>query len=266
MPFTHKSLFAPKCLYYGHGRFGTRRRHSLSCPSVRNHTPPWPQNSRPSPHDILGVESGKPYNKARFRQLVKLYHPDLHGQNPLVSSLPRATLLERYQLIIAANELLSDPSKRKMYEVYDVGWAFKNQYRGSPASNSSSMWSGSGPYTSTAQDPGHAGWTGHYPTMRQKPIYMSNGGFAILLLFIAMGGAITQHERAKKARLRNKTLELAFHDPILLGLQDIIFSSGDKQKDDRVLEFLARRHLGLARIIGHHDPLDSGLEDNICQH
>ncbi|KAH7239828.1 J domain-containing protein 1 [Fusarium solani] len=266
MPLTSKSLVAPKCLYYGHGRFGTRRRHSLSCSSGRNHTPLWPQNPRPSPHEILGVEAGKPYNKEQFRRLVKLYHPDVHGQNPLVNSLSRATRLERYHLIIAANELLSDPSKRKMYEMYDVGWAFKNQYRGSPTPNSTSPWSGSGPYTSAAQYSRHAGWTGHYPTMRQEPIYMSNGGFAILLLFIAMGGAITQHERAKKARLRDKTLELAFHDSILLGLQDIIFSSGDKQKDERVLEFLARRHLGLVRTNGHHHPLDSGLEDNICRH
>ncbi|WAO96336.1 J domain-containing protein [Fusarium falciforme] len=266
MPFTSKALVTSKCLSYGHGRFGTRRRHSLSCPSTRNQTPLWPQNPRPSPHEILGIEAGKPYNKERFRRLIKLYHPDVHGQNPLVNSLARATRLERYHLIIAANELLSDPSKRKMYEMYDVGWAFKNQYRGPPTPNPTSTWPGSGPYTSAAQDSGHAGWTGHCATMRQEPIYMSNGGFAILLLFIAMGGAITQHERAKKARLRHKTLELAFHDSILMGLQDIIFSSGDKQKDERVLEFLARRHLGLVRTPGHHHTLESGLEDNICRH
>ncbi|RMJ13655.1 hypothetical protein CDV36_006664 [Fusarium kuroshium] len=267
MPFTSKSLVIPKYLYYGHGRFGSRRRHSLSCSSTRNHSPIWPQNPRPSPHEILGIEAGKPYNKEHFRRLVKLYHPDLHGQSPMVNSLPRATRLERYHLIIAANDLLSDPSKRKMYEMYDVGWAFKNTYREPPTTNPRHTWSRSDSHNSTSQHPGHAGWTGHYPTMRQEPIYMSNSGFAILLLFIAMGGAITQHERAKKARLRTKTLELAFHDSILVDLQDIIFSSGDKQKDERVLEFLARRHLNLARTSDHHHhPLDSALEDNICRH
>lgn len=261
MPFTPKSLVAPKCVYYGQGRLGSRRRHALSYPSTRNHTLLWPRNPRPSPHEILGIDAGMPYSKDNFLRLVKMYHPDLHGQNPMVNCLPQATRLERYHLIIAANDLLSDPSKRKIYEIYDVGWAFKSQYRASPSPNPTSTWSGS-----TTQDTGRTGWAGHYPTMRQEPIYMSNGGVAILILFVAMGGALAQLERAKKARLRNKTSELAFHDSILIGLQDIIFSSRDKQKDERVLEFLARRRLNLTRTSGHHHPLETGLEDNICRH
>ncbi|KAJ3454549.1 hypothetical protein MRS44_013149 [Fusarium solani] len=121
MPFFSKNLLRTESLRSGNRPCVAKRLHSLDGPSTCNRLPPWPRNPCPSPYEVLGIEAGKAYNKANFRSLVKLYHPDVHGQNSAINSLPRTTRLERYHLIVAAHELLSDQSKRKMYDYYNVG-------------------------------------------------------------------------------------------------------------------------------------------------
>ncbi|KAF4463132.1 Heat shock [Fusarium albosuccineum] len=266
MPFPSKTFVRAKPLHYGYRRSDVRRRHSFDGAETHNHLPPWPRTPCPSPHEILGVESGKMYDKENFLRLVKLYHPDLNGENSLTRSLQPAIRLERYRLIVAANELLSDPSKRKMYELYNVGWIFKQTTDEPGMPPSRPVWPTSTPDTSPANTRPDGRSGRYYTTMRQEPIYMSNGAFAVILLTIAMVGVIAQHERARTSRWQHKQLELALHGSILENLQDLILSSQDKAKDERVLEFLARRHLGLVRSDGHYHPLEINAEENMCRH
>ena len=85
-----------------------------------NH-PPWPTSAKPTPYEILGLAKGAPYNKARYFQLAKLYHPDRHQQTSH-DGIPHPKKLERYRLVVDANEILSSPQKRRMYDLYGVGW------------------------------------------------------------------------------------------------------------------------------------------------
>ncbi|KAF3347304.1 hypothetical protein VdG2_04583 [Verticillium dahliae VDG2] len=65
----------------------------------------WPSHSNPTPYDIFAIDKATPYTKARFYELVKLYHPDTHPREgghaaPRgLTGLPAAVRLERYRLI-----------------------------------------------------------------------------------------------------------------------------------------------------------------------
>ena len=83
----------------------------------------WPSIHNPTPYQILQVSPSQPYTKARssFHQLVKLYHPD-RAVHPECATLAEDIRLERYRLVIAAHNLLSDPAKKKAYDTYGDGW------------------------------------------------------------------------------------------------------------------------------------------------
>jgi len=93
--------------------------------SARDH---WYQsdnpNRPPTPYQILNIDPSAPYSKARFNELVKIYHPDRcdHPESDVCSHLPPAVRLDRYRLIVAAHAILSDPTKRKAYDTYGAGW------------------------------------------------------------------------------------------------------------------------------------------------
>jgi hypothetical protein len=95
----------------------------------------------PTPYEIFGQRERSAYSKRRFCALVKLYHPDRHcqhGGDAELARLSRATKLERYRLVVAANALLSDPVKKAAYDQYGIGWASSN----SSSSSSSSHYPG----------------------------------------------------------------------------------------------------------------------------
>ncbi|RDA92720.1 hypothetical protein CP533_1405 [Ophiocordyceps camponoti-saundersi (nom. inval.)] len=92
----------------------------------------WPRGPNPSPYEVLGVSRSGPYSKTRFYQLVKLYHPD---SNQPSSVLPPSVRLERYRLVVAANDLLSDPAKRRLYDALGIGWLPPSQSHSQPSAN-----------------------------------------------------------------------------------------------------------------------------------
>lgn len=77
-----------------------------------------------SPYAIpdLQSEEGSSYSKRRFYELVKLYHPDRHNHDISTYGLSYATKLEKNRLVVAANEILSDPVKGSAYDCYGAGW------------------------------------------------------------------------------------------------------------------------------------------------
>ena len=73
-------------------------------------------------YKVLGVERNATQADIRkaFRRLAKQYHPDTNKNDPQAQ--------ERFQEINEANEVLSDPDKRKRYDEYGEHWAHAEEY------------------------------------------------------------------------------------------------------------------------------------------
>ena len=174
--------------------------------------PSWPRSASPTPYEILGIAKSAPYTKARFYQLAKLYHPDTHDRgNPDAhpsQQIPHAVRLERYHLIVAAHDLLSDPSKRQLYDVHGTGWSGTT---GRPPSPSEAARQAD---RSWRQQPGNAAhnatwedwerWYDERDGRAARPrgpdsLHMPNGVFAAIVVMLCMVGALAQKSRADSA-------------------------------------------------------------------
>ena len=162
---------------------------------------PWPEvnpaNAVPTPYEIFNQKKGSPYSKRRFYELVKIYHPDRHSQSSSFDDeISDTTKLERYRLVVAANNILSDPAKRAAYDAYGTGWQGESEkaaQHGSWAPPDSSRSWGGGPggprYNATWED--WEKW--HNKDEKQDPIYFSNGVFAMLILLFGTIGFVGQN-------------------------------------------------------------------------
>lgn len=92
--------------------------------------PGWPSHSNFSPYDLFGLDRNAPYSKRRFYELAKVYHPDRAcSGHPACKGLSDPTRTERYRIIVAAHELLSDPAKREAYDKFGDGWHHQTNKR-----------------------------------------------------------------------------------------------------------------------------------------
>ncbi|KAK1775530.1 hypothetical protein QBC45DRAFT_335114 [Copromyces sp. CBS 386.78] len=152
----------------------------------------WPASKNPTPYEIFGQSKDDPYNKRRFLELVKLYHPDRHPHTGL-HDIPHPTKLERYRLVVAANDILSNPQKRRMYDLYDLGWSNHPDLPNDDIRSNLNAWHrrpGNASMNATWEDweqwrkEQESGGTGG----QQKPIFVSNGAFvAIVSVFVIIG-------------------------------------------------------------------------------
>ena len=73
-------------------------------------------------YKILGVDKTATQDdiKKAFRKLARQYHPDLNPNDPNAK--------ERFQAINEANEVLSDPEKRKKYDEYGENWKHADEF------------------------------------------------------------------------------------------------------------------------------------------
>ena len=73
-------------------------------------------------YKILGVEKNATQQEIRkaFRKQAKKYHPDINKDDPHSQ--------EKFQAINEANEVLSDPEKRKKYDEYGENWKHAEEY------------------------------------------------------------------------------------------------------------------------------------------
>ncbi|EGX96349.1 Hsp40 co-chaperone Jid1, putative [Cordyceps militaris CM01] len=173
--------------------------------------PAWPDSAHPSPYEIFGMARRDPYTKRRFHQLVKLYHPDMTPPPPPSLSSPPpppppltpAARTERYRLVVAANDLLSDPSRRQLYDLHGAGWS-DTEYDTEQLRRRDRDWRyqpGSPAHNATWED-----WEAWHQEQRRqqyggggappKPVYTSNGLFAALVVAMCMVGALAQKNRA----------------------------------------------------------------------
>lgn len=98
-------------------------------------------------YKVLGVDKSATQDdiKKAFRKLARKYHPDLNPNDP--------TAQGKFQEINEANEVLSDPEKRKKYDEYGEQWKHadefekqKQQYGGSGGFGSRFGTDGNGSY------------------------------------------------------------------------------------------------------------------------
>ncbi|PYH40828.1 J domain-containing protein [Aspergillus saccharolyticus JOP 1030-1] len=84
----------------------------------------WPTTPTFTPYDLLHLDHHAPYTKTRYYDLVKIYHPDrpAAANHPLLENLTPELRIQRYHLLVAAHELLSDPAKRAAYDQFGTGW------------------------------------------------------------------------------------------------------------------------------------------------
>ncbi|KAL8987615.1 MAG: hypothetical protein Q9177_003194 [Variospora cf. flavescens] len=153
---------------------------------------------------IFQLQEKAPYSKRRFYELVKLYHPDRHAHSchvPDVDCLSPDAKMKRYRLVVAANDILSDPSRRRAYDLFGAGWSTHPDNGGSAWSSDDTTrqrWSGFQDNNSPA---GNATWEDwekwHQRNSRgaQDPVYTSNGGFVSLVAFVVALSAMSQASR-----------------------------------------------------------------------
>ena len=73
-------------------------------------------------YKVLGVDKTATQDdiKKAFRKLARQYHPDLNPND--------ANAKEKFQAINEANEVLSDPEKRKKYDEYGENWKHADEF------------------------------------------------------------------------------------------------------------------------------------------
>lgn len=73
-------------------------------------------------YKILGIDKGASQEdiKKTYKKLARKFHPDLNPDNPDAH--------HKFQEINEANEVLSDPEKRKKYDQYGENWKHADQF------------------------------------------------------------------------------------------------------------------------------------------
>lgn len=211
-------------IHHGHDHEASRKSPRKGKPGLQ-----WPNSTDPTPYEIFNLSKAEAYNKVRFYELVKLYHPDRQHHTSL-DGIPHVTKLERYRLVVAANDLLSDPTRRRLYDLYGTGWAgqadAQTSYR--MADRKWRQEPGNPSMNGTWED--WERWHSQRDGKKQEPVYMSNGGFVVVIVLAMLIGSFGQATRAGSS------------SAALVDMRD--------QKDNAIGQDMRRKHIqsmGLSR-------------------
>ena len=220
--------------------------------------PDIPHSSIPTPYQIFQLKRNAQYTKIRYYQLVKLYHPDRSNQGHCsshIAGLPGAVKMERYRLIVAAHEILSDPTKRKAYDTTGAGWNGRLEHdapRHYWASRGEAKWSGFDTNDSPYRNATWEDWEKWYQRQsgkKQSPVFTSNGGFLALVISAVFLGAFAQSMRVDNHEALFKQQVYQVHD------------DASKQINQRKVESqgFADRTARLQNFLGSRDPIGYGV-------
>ncbi|KAI1857278.1 uncharacterized protein JN550_013361 [Neoarthrinium moseri] len=203
----------------------------------------WPSARNPTPYQIFDQQRDAPYSKARFYELVKVYHPDRHRQVPH-DNLTDAARLERYRLVVAANEVLSDPVKRRQYDLYGAGWGSIRSMDSSGYRHADRSWRnepGNPSMNATWEDwerwYGEQAGTGR----RQQTVFMSNELFVVVLCIFVVAGSMTQARRATTTTMNVVEMRDQRHEAITHDMAKRRTEQGGLSRNERVESFLRQR-------------------------
>jgi curved DNA-binding protein CbpA len=186
-----------------------QRHHYATITNDHWPSPPSCFQHYPTPYQILNVRPSETYNKVRFIELVKLYHPDhkTHScRTDTYTQLPESVRLERYRLIVAAHSLLSDPVKRAAYNSHGIGWldGLDDTSIQKAAAAGGNMANGTA-RNATWEDWERWRWEQEDEQERKEgksrkktePMYLRNGQFASLLIVLSVCAGAAQAVHAE---------------------------------------------------------------------
>jgi hypothetical protein len=200
----------------------------------------WPITPNPTPYEIFCEPKSAPYSKLRYYELVKLYHPDRHHHTSH-DDVPRLTKLERYRLVVAANDILSNPDRRRLYDIYGAGWG-KDQDSRRDFRAAERAWrqkAGNASMNATWED--WERWYEQRDGKKQEPRFMSNLGFASLVAVFALLGSWGHITRAgiHSAELLDRREQ--HHISISKSMQVRQSQTAGLNREDRIKTFLRER-------------------------
>ena len=188
-----------------------------------------------------------------------MYHPDRSGQHngdAAIGSLPGSVKMERYRMIVAAHEILSDPGRRSNYDKTGAGWNGSPEYQESGYQWSQSQdarWSGFDTNDSPFRNATWEDWEKWYERdkIKQEPVYFSNGGFVILVIAAVFLGGFGQSVRVGDySNVFKQQVERVHEDASKSLRARKTGSTGFGNKDERLQSFLKSR-----------DPTGYGITD-----
>lgn len=239
-------------------RWRTYAQHARSEEGEEHSDLTWPQSSQhgvPTPYEIFRQKKGAPYSKRRFYELVKIYHPDRDIHHESYSGcLSRKIRHERYRLIIAANDILSDPAKRHAYDRWGAGWHDQPEVKASRNAKDPDQEDRaySGTYEDYATAANNATWEDweqwyrrRYDAQHPAPRYVSNERFVGLVVLFIMIGASLEFSRAARMSTAFKEQVEARHavasEELAKRRKQLADMGG---QDARVQDFLRTRDTG----------------------
>ncbi|KAJ5760726.1 hypothetical protein N7520_007882 [Penicillium odoratum] len=214
---------------------------SYATTSDAGHHDSWPRTSSFTPYEVFNIPRNAAYSKSRYYDLVKIYHPDRHS-----TDITPEVRLHRYKIVVAAHEILSDPTKRAAYDKFGEGWS----YSARPDLTA-------GPYAPDVNIYRNATWEdwerwNNRHNGKQQNIVDNRTFTQLVILLILFGGAVQASWIGQLNTGYEERLRAVSEDSMR-------FLSGRRQStvtqmpsnDARVQSFLIRR-----------DPTGSGLKDD----
>ncbi|KAI1121245.1 hypothetical protein F5Y10DRAFT_282644 [Nemania abortiva] len=233
---------------------GDPRKHASSAAAGYS----WPISLHPTPYEILAHPKHARYNKALFYELVKKYHPD-RNHTAADSPIPHSVRLERYRLVVAANEILSDDAKRRAYDLYGAGWGgsrtMQSLYR--EADRSWRNEPGNPSRNATWEDWERWRRERNGEKKPQMPVFMSNELFVIVLCSFVIVGSFAQARRASTSTLNVVEMRDQKHAAISDDMRRRQNEQAPLSRHERVESFLRQRdswNVVSSRSNGHESP------------
>ncbi|KAL6721116.1 hypothetical protein ACLMJK_000216 [Lecanora helva] len=155
--------------------------------------------------------------------------------------------MERYRMVLAAHEILSDPAKRQAYDSNGAGWNDCSE-NGAPmyrwSQPKETKWSGFDTNDSPFRNATWEDWEKWYQRdkARQEPVYISNGGFLLLVVTAILFGAFGQSMRVEDySNMFQRQVDMAHDDASKYLRRRKHDSIGLGNKDERLEHFLKSR-------------------------